>query len=107
MSNNIFIRNISSLTDARYFAAMGVDWMSVKLSEDPASFSKWHTMREWVAGVKLAVELISNDESLIAKAMIDAFGTTRYIANLGHGILPNVPVDHARAFVDTVKSYKQ
>ena len=42
-----------------------------------------------------------------AKAMIDAFGTTRYIANLGHGILPNVPVDHARAFVDTVKSYKQ
>src|SRR5687768_1137308 len=72
MSNNIFIRNISSLTDARYFAAMGVDWMSVKLSEDPASFSKWHTMREWVAGVKLAVELISNDESLIAKAMIDA-----------------------------------
>lgn len=39
------------------------------------------------------------------RAMIDAFGTTRYIANLGHGILPNVPVDHARAFVETVKEY--
>lgn len=37
------------------------------------------------------------------KAMLDAFGGHRYIANLGHGILPNVPVDHARAFVDTVK----
>lgn len=39
-------------------------------------------------------------------AMLDAFGPGRHIANLGHGILPNVPVDHARAFVDTVKEYR-
>jgi uroporphyrinogen decarboxylase len=39
-------------------------------------------------------------------AMLDAFGPGRHIANLGHGILPNVPVDHARAFVDTVKNYR-
>jgi len=40
------------------------------------------------------------------KEMIDAFGIQNYIANLGHGITPNVPVDHARAFVDAVKEYR-
>ena len=40
------------------------------------------------------------------KEMINAFGVQRYIANLGHGITPNIPVDHARAFVDAVKEYE-
>jgi uroporphyrinogen decarboxylase len=36
--------------------------------------------------------------------MIAAFGRQRYVVNLGHGVLPSTPVDHARAFVEAVKA---
>ncbi len=37
------------------------------------------------------------------KQMLDGFGHQHYIANLGHGIYPDVDPDKARCFVDAVK----
>lgn len=72
IQNKILIRNITNLTDARYFAAMEVDWISIRLSDDPATFARWHNLREWISGLKLAAEIATTDESLIAKSIIDA-----------------------------------
>ena len=39
------------------------------------------------------------------RQMLDAFGPGRHIANLGHGVYPDIDPDKVRCFVDTVKDY--
>lgn len=39
------------------------------------------------------------------RKMLDAFGPYRHIANLGHGVYPDIDPDKVRCFIDTVKEY--
>ncbi len=83
-------------------AGLGIDWC----------ISPQHARK--LAGNKITLQGNFDPAKLLApipvikkevKKMIDDFGVQNYIANLGHGITPNVPVENAKAFVDAVKEY--
>ncbi len=38
--------------------------------------------------------------------MLNAFGPHRHIANLGHGLYPDIEKDKVKCFVDAVKEHK-
>lgn len=40
------------------------------------------------------------------REMLTAFGPRQHIANLGHGVYPDIHPDHLRCFIDTVQSYQ-
>jgi len=41
------------------------------------------------------------------KSMLDRFGSGRHIANLGHGVYPDINPDHVKYFIEAVKEYSQ
>ena len=52
--------------------------------------------------------LYAEDEVIVSKTveMLDAFGPQRHIANLGHGVYPDMDPRKVKLFVDTVKGYR-
>lgn len=46
-----------------------------------------------------------NDIEKATKKMIDSFGRHRHIANLGHGVYPDIKPDKVKCFIETVKEY--
>ena len=84
-------------------SALGVDWTCTARNARYLSGGQITLQGNYDPSRLLSpIPVIKSD----VKKMIDAFGKDRYIVNLGHGILPNIPVDHAQAFVNAVKEYK-
>lgn len=84
-------------------SAIGVDW-----TVQPQQARKWTDDKITLQGNFDPTRLFSPLEKIkeMVKEMIDAFGKDRYIVNLGHGILPRIPVENAGAFIEAVKEYK-
>lgn len=52
--------------------------------------------------------LYASDETIVeeTKKMLNQFGNTRHIANLGHGVYPDTNPDKVKLFIETVKQHK-
>lgn len=84
-------------------AALGVDWTCSARNA------------RYLSGGKITLQgnfdpsrLLSPPKEIkkMVHQMITEFGKDQYIVNLGHGILPNIPIENAGAFVEAVKEYK-
>ncbi len=84
-------------------SALGVDWTIT-----PQIARKFTNNSVTLQGNLDPTRLLSPPKEIkkLVTNMIDDFGKDQYIVNLGHGILPNIPLDHVQAFIDAVKEYK-
>ncbi len=84
-------------------SALGVDW-----TVTPEIARKLTGGNITLQGNFDPARLHSSPETIrkMVHEMIDRFGKDKYIANLGHGILPNIPVENAEALIRAVVEYK-
>jgi len=97
-------RALEEIADVTGADVIGVDWQT-----DAAEARRRLVGRPVALQGNLDPTWLYAEPSVIRErthAMLDAFGGVGHVANLGHGILPDVPVAHARAFVDAVKEWR-
>jgi uroporphyrinogen decarboxylase len=84
-------------------AALGVDW-----TINPQIARKLAGNKITLQGNMDPSRLLSPPSQIkkIVTEMIRNFGKDKYIVNLGHGILPNIPLENAKAFIDAVKEFE-
>ena len=84
-------------------SALGVDW-----TVTPQQARAFTGGEITLQGNMDPARLLSPPETIrsMVHEMIRGFGKDRYIVNLGHGILPEIPLEHAAAFIEAVQEYE-
>lgn len=83
--------------------SIGLDW-TVDIAESREMIGNSKTLQG-----NMDPCLLYADHSTIKKEtikMLQAFGPQRHIANLGHGLYPDIEKDKVKYFVDTVKEFR-
>ncbi|XP_069498458.1 uroporphyrinogen decarboxylase [Ambystoma mexicanum] len=86
------------------YEVVGLDWtISPKVAREQTG------LRVTLQGNMDPCALYAPKEKIgnIVKRMIEEFGTQRYIANLGHGLYPDMDPEHVGAFVEAVHTHSK
>lgn len=89
-------------------AGIGADVLGVSWTEEMTAAREKTDNKVALQGNLDPCVLFSNPEVIRREAqkVLETAGATGHIFNLGHGILPETPVPHARELVEFVKSYR-
>jgi uroporphyrinogen decarboxylase len=84
-------------------AVVGLDW-NMDIRESRELIGKEKTLQ----GNMDPCLLYSSDKKIISETekMLEDFGASRHIANLGHGLYPDIEKEKVKLFVDTIKNYR-
>lgn len=82
---------------------IGLDW-TMDIAESKALIGDKMTLQGNMDPCLLYADVATIKKE--TEKMLQAFGPQRHIANLGHGLYPDIEVDKVKCFVDTVKEHR-
>ena len=113
------ISNVTNLSDARYCAGMGVDWLGFSMDADSPDYvepQKFGEIRGWVAGVQIVGETTTTDPDQIEQLLtayepdalqVDEAALLPYLATFSrpdHELQLILRVDLARLNLDQLET---
>ncbi|XP_071119007.1 uroporphyrinogen decarboxylase-like [Haliotis cracherodii] len=99
--------------DAHYateqLATIGFDVVQIDWTQNPTHARRLAGTKVTLQGNLDPVMVFGTDDEIRhnVKEMIQKFGTQRYIANLGHGVMKETNPDKLKVFIDAVHTYSE